>query len=84
MELLVEVSVEYEKDDYAEFIQEVTENNNEVLAEYIEEVLHMEKSGISSPFIPFFIVDGKPSNPSHQSRISAKRQSDGCHFFCLS
>ena len=58
MELLVEVSVEYKKNDYAEFIQEITENNNEVLTEYIEEVLTMEKIESTLPLYVSLLLTG--------------------------
>lgn len=58
MEVFVDVSVDYSKEDYLDFINEVTEHDNEVLAEYIEEVLDMERVDSSLPLYVSLLLTG--------------------------
>lgn len=58
MDVFVDVSVEYGKEEYMDFVNEVTENDNEVLTEYIEEVLEMERMSSALPLYVSLLLTG--------------------------
>lgn len=58
MEVFVDVSVDYSKEEYLDFINNVTEHDNEVLTEYIEEVLEMERVDSSLPLYVSLLLTG--------------------------
>lgn len=58
MEVFVDVSVDYSKEEHLDFINNVTEHDNEVLTEYIEEVLEMERVDSSLPLYVSLLLTG--------------------------
>lgn len=58
MEILVDLSVDYNKEEYLEFVDKITENDNEIITEYIEEVLEMERVDSSLPLYVSLLLTG--------------------------
>lgn len=58
MEILVDLSVNYNKEEYLEFVDKITENDNEIITEYIEEVLEMERVDSSLPLYVSLLLTG--------------------------